>query len=115
MENPFEWRHFQGEIILACTRWHLRYALSYRDVEEMMSKRGLCVDHTTVFRWVQTMPISTVAKISFPLDIPQVDVLGTKQTRDGKFIITVESRKETTKCGVCKKAVSFNYGQGQKV
>lgn len=53
MENPFKWRHFQGEIILTCTRWYLRYALSYRDVEEMMSERGLSVDHTTVFRWVQ--------------------------------------------------------------
>jgi transposase, IS6 family len=53
MGNPFKWRHFQGEIILTCTRWYLRYALSYRDVEEMMSERGLSVDHTTIFRWVQ--------------------------------------------------------------
>src|SRR4029450_11327570 len=30
-----------------------RYALSYRDVEELMRERGLSVDHTTVFRWVQ--------------------------------------------------------------
>ena len=48
------------------------------------------------------MPIASPAKISFPLDIPQGDVLATKQTRDGKFIITVESRHETTKCGVCQ-------------
>lgn len=34
-------------------RWYLRYALSYRDVEELMHERGLSVDHTTVFRWVQ--------------------------------------------------------------
>lgn len=46
MENPFKWRHFQGEIILTCTRWYLRYALSYRDLEEMMTERGLSVDHT---------------------------------------------------------------------
>jgi hypothetical protein len=44
---------------------------------------------------VKTMPISTPAKISFPLDIPQVDVLTTAQARDGKFIITVESRRQT--------------------
>jgi hypothetical protein len=30
-----------------------RYQLSYRDVEEMMRERGLLVDHSTVFRWVQ--------------------------------------------------------------
>lgn len=34
--NPFKWRHFEGEIILLCVRWYLRYALSYRDLEEMM-------------------------------------------------------------------------------
>jgi transposase, IS6 family len=34
-------------------RWYLRYALSYRDLEEMMQERGLSVDHTTIFRWVQ--------------------------------------------------------------
>lgn len=40
-------------LILLCVRWHCRYQLSYRDVEEMMRERGLDVDHTTVFRWVQ--------------------------------------------------------------
>jgi len=61
------------------------------------------------------MPISSPAKISFPLDIPQVDVLATKQTRDNKFIITVESRRDKTKCGVCKQAITCNYGVGQAV
>ena len=51
--QPFKWRHFEGEIILLCVRWYLRYALSYRDLEEMMQERGLSVDHTTVYRWVQ--------------------------------------------------------------
>jgi transposase, IS6 family len=50
---PFKWRHFQPEIILLCVRWYVRYALSYRDLEEMMAERGLPVDHTTIFRWVQ--------------------------------------------------------------
>ena len=61
------------------------------------------------------MPISTPAKISFPLDIPQVDVLATQQIRDGKFIITVESRRDTTRCGVCKQEIACNYGHGQTV
>src|SRR5579864_5388941 len=51
--TPFKWRHFQADIILLCVRWYLRYALSYRDLEEMMAERGLTVDHTTIFRWVQ--------------------------------------------------------------
>lgn len=61
------------------------------------------------------MSISSPAKISFPLDIPQVNVIATKQTRDGKFLITVESRHETTKCGVCKQEINCNYGRGQAV
>jgi IS6 family transposase len=51
--SPFKWRHFEGDMILLCVRWYLRYALSYRDVEELARERGLLVDHTTVFRWVQ--------------------------------------------------------------
>lgn len=52
-ESDFKWRHFEPGLILLCVRWYLRYQLSYRDVEEMMGERGLCVDHSTVFRWVQ--------------------------------------------------------------
>jgi hypothetical protein len=61
------------------------------------------------------MPISTHATIRLPLDIPQVDVLATKQTPDGKFIITVQSRQETTKCSLCQKEIACNYGLGQAV
>ena len=52
-QNLFKWRHFQADIILLCVRWYLRYALSYRDLEEMRVERGLSVDHTTIYRWVQ--------------------------------------------------------------
>src|SRR5438876_362868 len=51
--KPFKWRHFQAEIILLCVRWYLRYPLSYRDLEEMMRERGLHIDHTKTYRWVQ--------------------------------------------------------------
>ena len=55
MSDPplLKWRHFEADIILCAVRWYLRYALSYRDVEELMRERGVWVDHTTVFRWVQ--------------------------------------------------------------
>ena len=52
-DNPFKWRQFEPGLILLCVRWYLRYAVSYRDLEEMMRERGLCVDHTTIYRWVQ--------------------------------------------------------------
>jgi len=53
-KSPFKWRHFQKEIILLNVRWYLRYPLSYRDLSEMMSERGLSVDHSTICRWVHT-------------------------------------------------------------
>ena len=49
-QHPFKWRQFQADIILLCVRWHLRYSLSYRDLEEMILERGLNVDHTTIYR-----------------------------------------------------------------
>jgi IS6 family transposase len=52
-KSSFKWRHFEPTIILLCVRWYCRYQLSYRDVAEMMRERGLEVDHSTVFRWVQ--------------------------------------------------------------
>ncbi len=50
--NPFKGRHYQAEIILLCVRWYPRYSLSYRDLEEMLTERGLTVDHSTIARWV---------------------------------------------------------------
>ncbi len=50
---PFKWRHFEPTFILLCVRWHCKYQLPYRDLEEMMRERGLSVEHTTVRRWVQ--------------------------------------------------------------
>ena len=49
----FRGRHFADALILVCVRWYLRYALSYRDLEEIMLERRLHVDPTTIFRWVQ--------------------------------------------------------------
>jgi transposase-like protein len=49
----FKWHHFQPEIILLCVRLYCRYALSYRDLEEMMREQRIEVNHTTIYRWVQ--------------------------------------------------------------
>ena len=40
-QSPFNWRHFEADIILLCVRWYVRYSLSYTDLEEMMLERGL--------------------------------------------------------------------------
>ena len=49
----FKWRQTEPGFILCAVRWYLRYSLSLRDVEELLEERGLNVDHTTVWRWVQ--------------------------------------------------------------
>jgi hypothetical protein len=49
----FKWRQFEPEVILLAVGWYLRFSLSYRDVEELLTERGLHADHVTVWRWVQ--------------------------------------------------------------
>jgi transposase, IS6 family len=49
----FKRRRFPVEIILLCVRWYCRYGISYRDLAEMMQERGVNVDPSTLFRWVQ--------------------------------------------------------------
>jgi transposase, IS6 family len=44
---------FPPEVIVLSVRWYLRFALSYRDVEELLAERAVEVDHVTVYRWVQ--------------------------------------------------------------
>ena len=58
----------EAEIILLCVRWYLRYALSYRDLEELMRERGLQVDHTTISRSRATLCPRTGATLQ---DAPQ--------------------------------------------
>src|SRR3974390_2670669 len=44
--------HFPLDVILLCVRWYVAYALSLRNLEEMMAERGIDVDHATIHRWV---------------------------------------------------------------
>jgi len=51
--NPFKWRHFPGAVILVSVRWYLRYPLSYEHVAELLAERGVEVDASCIWRWVQ--------------------------------------------------------------
>jgi transposase-like protein len=53
VNKPFKWKHHVGELILWLVRWYSRYALSYRDLQEIAEERGLIVDRSTIYRWVQ--------------------------------------------------------------
>ncbi len=52
-KNPFKGRQFTAEVILWAVRWYLQFPISYRDLECMLANRGVRVDHTTLFRWIQ--------------------------------------------------------------
>jgi putative transposase len=49
----FKGHRIEKDIILTCVRWYLAYPLSYRNLEEMMTERGVEVDHSNIYRWVQ--------------------------------------------------------------
>ena len=40
-------------MILHCVRWYLRYPISYLHMSEMMLERGLEIDPSCIWRWVQ--------------------------------------------------------------
>jgi IS6 family transposase len=52
-DQCFKGRQFTAEVILWAVRWYLMFPISYRDLELMLADRGVTVDHTTIFRWIQ--------------------------------------------------------------
>jgi len=51
--NPFKGRQHPGEVIVLCVRLYLRYPLSYEHVTELAAERGVEVDASCIWRWVQ--------------------------------------------------------------
>ena len=51
--SAFSHHGFPDDVIALAVRWYVRYRLSYADVVEWFAERGLVVDRSTVYRWVQ--------------------------------------------------------------
>jgi transposase-like protein len=51
--SAFAGFRFPPDVIVLAVRWYLRFGLSYRDVEELLTERGVEVDQVTTYRWVQ--------------------------------------------------------------
>ena len=51
--RAFRYRRFAALVILQCVRWYSKYTVSYRQLAEMMAERGVEVDASTIWRWVQ--------------------------------------------------------------
>jgi transposase-like protein len=69
LDELFEGRYFDREIIVLCVRWYLRFKLSFRDLVEMMAERGLSMAHTTIMRWVH----HNWLRVSGAAKMPQID------------------------------------------
>jgi transposase, IS6 family len=52
-DQSFKGRQFTSDGI----RWYLMFPISYRDLELMLLDRGVEVDHTTIFRWIQAYAV----------------------------------------------------------
>jgi transposase, IS6 family len=64
-QSAFAGFRFPPEVIVLTVRWYLRFGLSYRDVEELLTERGVEVHHVTVYRWVlRFMPL--LAEVARP-------------------------------------------------
>ena len=50
--TDFKGVHYPKSVILHAVFFYLRYAVSYRDLEEILAERGVMVDHATLNRWV---------------------------------------------------------------
>jgi transposase-like protein len=51
--DPFKGRQYPGKVILSAVRWYLRYPLAYKHVSELLAERGLLIDASCIWRWVQ--------------------------------------------------------------
>src|SRR6266542_5813679 len=51
--SAFSGRAFPDDIIAVAVRWYVRYRLSYAEVSEWLAERGILVDQSTIYRWVQ--------------------------------------------------------------
>jgi IS6 family transposase len=59
--SAFRGYRFPDEVIALAIRWYLRYRLSYADVAEWLTERGITVDPSTIYDWVRTFTSRFVA------------------------------------------------------
>lgn len=52
MTISFKGSQYPKSVILHAVFFYVRYAVSYRDLQEILLERGIDVDHTTLNRWV---------------------------------------------------------------
>src|SRR6202050_1189957 len=83
--DPFKGRQHPGEVVILCVRWYLRYPLSYEHVAELLAERGVEVDASCIWRWVQAYapelnkrcrPVLKTTNKSYRIDETYIKVKG---------------------------------------
>jgi transposase-like protein len=57
--DKIQYSHYPKLVVYQAVYYNLRYALSYRDIEEIMLDRGAAVDHSHLKRAIQNNVIPT--------------------------------------------------------
>jgi IS6 family transposase len=83
-KNPFKGRQFTAELILWAVRWYLQFPISSRDLERMLADRGITVDHTTPFRWIQAYAPELDKRIRPHLQMGSAQGLCSKPRQTGR-------------------------------
>src|SRR6266699_976911 len=70
--SAFSHRAFPDDVIALAIRWYVRYRLSYAEVSEWLAERGVLVDQSTIYRWVQRyLPLFGEAARKFRVPVGQ--------------------------------------------
>ena len=87
--TPCSGYRFPPDVIALAVRWYLRFRLSYADVAELLAERGVRVDPSTVYAWVQEFaPLDEDAARSFRRAIGScwsAEIVGTQMAKADGF------------------------------
>lgn len=90
--------HYPLEIMLVCVRWYAAYPLSLRNLEQMMTERGVAVNHATMHRWALKI-LPALAKVFRSRKHPggpswRVDETYIKVNCEWKFLYRAADRRD---------------------
>ena len=115
--NCFKGRQFTAEAILWAVRWYLMFPVSYRDLELMLLDRGVEVEHTTIFRWIQAYAVELEKRTRPAFANEQRLLAGGRNLRSGEGMLDVslsgggQPRADDRFPSGC----AARYGRGQAV
>src|SRR5271154_6908578 len=114
--NCFKGRQFTAEVILWAVRWYLMFPVSYRDLELMLLDRGVEVDHTTVFRWIQAYAVELEKRIRPHLRMSdgswRVDETCVKSKAGGCICIAPSTAAAGPSTSCCRPSVTLRRRNG---